>query len=274
VIAPCPPRRAALLVALLAATACAPKRVVLPTDAGEPAPDAQTIAAKSLERCHGLRTLTAEIRLGGRAGRQKVRGRLIAGFQAPDAVRLEAVAPFGPPVFVLAAHGNQSTLLMPRDARVLTGAPPAQMLEALAGAALAPRDLLAFLAGCPAIDPVVTDVRRHGTAWLSFAIDGGTVYLRQRAGSWVVSSIDRSSVRVDYEHATGSHPEAIRLQDGKNSDPRFDLTVTLSQVEINVDLPAEAFTVKVPPDARPMTLEELRQAGPMRDSSAVRRGTS
>ena len=42
------------------------------------------------------------------------------------------------------------------------------------------------------------------------------------------------------------------------------MTAALSQLETNVDLPATAFRVAVPPDAMPMTLDELRQAGPLR----------
>ena len=43
-----------------------------------------------------------------------------------------------------------------------------------------------------------------------------------------------------------------------------DLTAAISQLEANVDLPAAAFREDVQADARPMTLEELRQAGPLR----------
>jgi hypothetical protein len=43
-----------------------------------------------------------------------------------------------------------------------------------------------------------------------------------------------------------------------------DLTATISQLETNVDLDAAAFTVNVPAGAAPLTLDELRQAGPLR----------
>jgi outer membrane lipoprotein-sorting protein len=265
---------AALVVAMLVSAGCAPKRLELPTGAGEPAPDAQAIVAQTLVRCRALRTLTAEIRLSGRAGRQKLRGRLIAGFQAPDSLRLEAAAPFGPPVFILAASGEHSTLLLPRDARVLTDAPPAGILAALAGPALSPGELLPLLAGCPAIDPTITDVRRHGTAWLSFASDRSTVYLRERSGTWTIVAIERPALRVDYSQVSGAQPGTIQLRDPTASASRFDLSLAMSQVEINVEIPKEAFVVKVPDDAVPMTLDDLRQAGPMRDETEQRHGTS
>ena len=47
----------------------------------------------------------------------------------------------------------------------------------------------------------------------------------------------------------------------------FDLTLRLSQVEVDTDVPDEAFTVRVPADAAAMSLDELRQSGPLRDRS-------
>ena len=42
-----------------------------------------------------------------------------------------------------------------------------------------------------------------------------------------------------------------------------DLTATLSQIETNKDLEDAAFTVNVPPGAEPITLDELRDSGPL-----------
>src|SRR6476646_11200910 len=103
--------------------------------------------------CAGVRTLTAEIALSGRAGRQKLRGRVIAGFARPASMRLEGVAPFGPPGFILVSRGGDATLLLPREERVVTGASPEDVLGALTGVALAPADLHAVLTGCVLPDP-------------------------------------------------------------------------------------------------------------------------
>ena len=42
-----------------------------------------------------------------------------------------------------------------------------------------------------------------------------------------------------------------------------DLTLRLSQVDINVPLDPRAFEAEIPADAAPLTLEELRRAGPL-----------
>jgi len=44
---------------------------------------------------------------------------------------------------------------------------------------------------------------------------------------------------------------------------RFDLHLVLSQVETNGVLDAQAFQVRVPPSADPITLEELKRGGPL-----------
>ena len=48
-----------------------------------------------------------------------MRGRAIAGFDLPGSLRLEGVAPFGPPAFILAGRDEAATLLLPRENRVL-----------------------------------------------------------------------------------------------------------------------------------------------------------
>ena len=89
---------------------------ILPTASGTPLADPASILTEALGHCTALRTLTAEIGLSGRAAGQRLRVRLIAGFAAPDRIRLEAVAPIGGPVFILVSEGRSTTLLLTRDA--------------------------------------------------------------------------------------------------------------------------------------------------------------
>jgi hypothetical protein len=43
---------------------------------------------------------------------------------------------------------------------------------------------------------------------------------------------------------------------------RFNLQLALSQVELNAAMAADVFRVRVPPDADPITLDELKRSGP------------
>jgi hypothetical protein len=132
-------KRALLSSAFLVIVACGPpKPPVLPSGAGAPFPGFESAYTQAAAQCDGVRTLSAALDLSGRAGGTRLRGTIHAGFEAPDALRLEGVGPFGRTVFVLVAKGSESTLVLPRDDRVLRGAPPASIVEALAGVALAP----------------------------------------------------------------------------------------------------------------------------------------
>ena len=48
-----------------------------------------------------------------------------------------------------------------------------------------------------------------------------------------------------------------------SASPKADLIVRLSDVNINVTLDKAVFAVDVPAGAEPLTLDELRRAGPL-----------
>ena len=182
-------------------------------------------------------------------------------------MRLEGVAPFGPPAFILAARGRDATLLLPRDQpRVLRGAPPEDILGALTGVTLGPADLQAILTGCVAPMPQPTDGRRHASGWASIDLAGGaTVYLQPGPqGTWTVRAARREGWQIEYPSWNGNFPQTVRLQ-STQPNVNVDLTATLSQIETNKDLEDAAFEVNVPAGAEPITLDELRSAGPLGD---------
>jgi outer membrane biogenesis lipoprotein LolB len=213
--------------------------------------------------CRDVRTLTAELGLRGRAGGQRLSGRVVAGFERPASMRLEAVAPFGQPAFILAAQNGTALLLLPRESRVLRGQPPEAILGALVGVSLAPPDLQALLTGCVLPNPKPMAGRLHANGWASITLEGGAeIYLR-RTAMWEVRAARRDGWQIEYPGWQGRFPQSVRLVSDTPS-VNVDLTATLSQVEANIDLESKAFSVDVPPDARPLTIEELRDSGPLR----------
>jgi hypothetical protein len=242
---------------------CARPRLTLPTDPGTPLPDFQAIHTQVSSAFAGVRTLTSELALSGRAGRQKLRGRVVAGFARSASMRLEGVAPFGPPAFILTARAGTAVLLLPRDSRVLRGARAEDILGALTGVTLGPADLLAILTGCVVPAPQPTGGRLHGNGWASIDLMGGAMlYLQKRGNAWQLRAARRAGWQIEYPMWSGAFPRSVRLQ---SDDPALmvDLTTALSQVETNVDLDEQAFTVTVPNDAEAITLDELRQNGPL-----------
>jgi hypothetical protein len=215
--------------------------------------------------CIGVRTLTAEIGMSGRAGRQRLRGRVVAGFARPASMRLEGVAPFGPPAFILVARGENATLLLPRDApRVLRGAAPEAILGALTGVALGPADLQAILTGCVVPAPQPVGARQHVNGWASIDLSGGaTLYLQPAAQNmWTLRAATRAGWRIEYPSWDGGFPKTVRLQ-STQPDVNVDLTASLSQIETNKTLEDAAFSVDIPVDAEPITLDDLRASGPL-----------
>jgi hypothetical protein len=53
------------------------------------------------------------------------------------------------------------------------------------------------------------------------------------------------------------------IDDDGRAGRTFDLQLTLSQIEVNAPLGADVFVVQVPATARPITLGELRESGPL-----------
>lgn len=248
----------------IAVSACAARRIELPTGPGSPFPEVAQVHAQVSAACTGIRTLTAELALAGRAGGRSLRGRVVAGFERPASMRLEGVAPFGSPAFILAARGDTATLLLPRDNRVLRGARAEEILGALTGVTLAPADLQAILTGCVAAAPRATGGRLHRDGWASIDLAGSaTIYLQRRDAAWQVRAARRAAWRIEYPAWQSGLPQTVRLQ---SEDRSLDvtLTATLSQLETNVDLDPAAFEVNVPASALELTIDELRDAGPLK----------
>jgi outer membrane lipoprotein-sorting protein len=285
----------ALVAALaLASVSCAGPLVKLPSGPGTPAPDAADALAEATSACRAVSTFSAEAAVSGSVGGRRLRGNLFVGVAPPASARIEAVAPAGQPIFIFVATGNDATLFLPRDGRVLRNGRPAAVLEAVAGAPLDAVELRETLTGC-VLSASGAQGRQLGPDWRLVSVGQTDVYLRRNAAAarWqIAAAIHHPSTlrhaqgrpeqgrgttgsgqvsgagewRVEYADLDAGVPRSIRLAsaDGK----RFDLRLKLSQVEMNARLGPEVFRVQIPPDAEPITLEELRRSGPLGSSSA------
>lgn len=250
-----------LALASLGAAACASRDIRLPSGGGTPLPDPATAFHSVTAQCAGLRTLTAEVGLSGRAAGERLRGRLVAGFADPDAMRVEAVAPFGAPVFVIVSKAGVATLLLPRESAALEGEAPGTVVEALTGVRLTPQDLRALLTGCLSAAEVTGGTAfTGGWASLRFA-DGSVMHLRKHGARWTVHGGERAGWRVEYPAWTGTFPATVRLRSGD-----ADLRLDVRQVEANVTIDDAAFTVAIPAGTRRITLADIRRAGTLRES--------
>ena len=256
----------------IAVTSCGvPKPISLPSDPGAPLSDFASVQAQVSSACAAVRTMRGELGLSGRAGNEGVRGRVHVGFERPSAMRLEGVGPFGPPFFILAGRGDSATLVLQREERIIRGAPPEAILEALTGVSLGPADLLAAFTGCvlPAPRPIAGRVHPGDVA--SIDIESGdqgparraTLFLKRSGSRWQLYAARRDRWQIEYVFGTGMFPQSVRLV-SLSPDVPVNLSAALAGIETNVDIDPAAFTVQEQKNLQPLTLEELRQAGPLR----------
>jgi outer membrane lipoprotein-sorting protein len=256
------------MLALLAA-GCGAKHFEVPSGAGTPFPEYRAALDQAREGCRDVKTMRLTLSLSGRAGAEKLRGRVDAGLAAPDEIRLEGRAPFGRPVFILVArNGSSATLWLPRDNRVLPAAPPAAIVEALAGVSLGPGQLRMALAGCGFGDATATGGRAYEESVAVDTANGSTTYLRRADSGWRLVASTDNGLTVEYRDFVGWRPTTVRMwrTASRSGERATDVTVKLSDVELNVTLEADVFRLDVPSDADPLTLDELRRAGPLGDA--------
>jgi hypothetical protein len=253
-----------IAVSCLLTIGCAPRTpIVLPTGAGTPFSAFAAAFDEATSACRGVKTIRASMGMSGKAGSTRLRGRIDAGFESPDRARLEGVHPvFGRPVFVLVAEGGRGTLVLTRDDRVLRDAPPEQIVEALAGVPLGPDALRTAISGC-GFGGVPGEGREFPNRWIAAPVSDGTIYLRRGTAGWEVAAATRGPVTIAYDGYAAGRPSTIRIRAVSNGRTNADLTLRLSDVDINSKLDPRTFQIDLPDRPVPLTLEELRRAGPL-----------
>jgi len=253
-----------LAIAAIALAGCAPRApIVLPTGAGTPYPAFKTAFEEATTACRGVKTIRASLGMSGRAGTTKLRGRIDAGFAAPDRARLEGLHPvFGRPVFVLVAENGKGTLVLTREDRVLRDAPPEQIVEALAGVPLGADALRTAVSGC-GFGGVPGEGQEYSNGWIAAPLPDGVIYLRRGTAGWQVAAATRGPVTIAYADYAAGRPATIRIRAESGGRTSADLTLALSDVDVNSTLDPRTFQIELPDKPIPLTLDELRRAGPL-----------
>jgi hypothetical protein len=262
-------------VAALFGASCAAPRMKLPAlGAGAPLADPSAELADATRACRQVSTMTAEVAVKGSIAHQRIRVRLLVGLQAPASAYMEGVA-FGTSLFALTMGANDATVVLPRDNRVLPHGEPAAVLEALTGVPLSTPELRSTLTGCTSASSRAA--RMIDEKWIAIpgAASAGAaaedVYLTRNGkdAPWQVAAIvhhdpAHGEWHAEYVNEMSGIPRTIRLF---AADDRFDLTLDLMQVEINVTLRPDTFTPRIPPSAAPISIDELRDASGIAEPS-------
>lgn len=257
---------------LFVISACAARTPPRPAGTATADPTAADAFNAATASCRGFRSVEGELALSGRAGDQRVRGRVIAGLEAGGLVRLEAPAPFGAPFFILAGRAERATLLLPRERRVLQDTPVVAVLERLTGLSLGADDLRLIVSGCLVEKADPSEGRRWPGGWQAVTIGPERIaYVRQVQGRPVLAAADYGTWRVDYAAHAGGFPRTIRIR--SSPGPRspgeggIDITARVEQLQVNTQINPLAWQIEVPSDADPMTLDDLRSIAPLGDKT-------
>ena len=270
--------RSVVVTLAVVLTACAARTPPRPTGSQTPDPTAADAFTRATKSCIGLKTVTGELRLSGRAGDEGIRGTLLTGLAAPASIRFEAVAPFGAPVFILAGRDNRATLLFPRDNRVLPDAAVSEILGRITGLSLSATDLRLILTGCLVENPQPSDGRAWPGGWKaitlvpspSTSLTAGpstppsaiNAYLKNVNGAPALVAADYGEWLIDYTNHQNGFPRNVRIRSGT-----VNISAAIEQLEINTAIDDRAFAVDIPPNAERLSLENLRSVAPLRGSN-------
>jgi hypothetical protein len=266
---------AAALAALMTVSCHAPitTLMALPPGPGVPAAGGEQALQAATAACGAVSTFSADIGVAGSVGGRRIpRGHLFVALAAVASARIEALAPFGSPIFVFVARDNDATLLLKRDNRVIQHGRPDAVLAGLTGVPLDASGLRTTLTGCAAT-PDWHQARQIGDDWMTMPDGTGELYLRRgpRAAPWQIAvAIHHDAAgaewRAEYRERQDGVPRSIHLS--ATDRGRFDLALSLSQVDVNAPLEAGVFDVQIPPAARPITVDELNAIGPLGDGGS------
>jgi len=248
---------------------CASTRLTIPRGPTVPLADYQPVFEEATDSCRRVRTLQAALAVNARSGEKRLRGDVLAALARPASLRLVGVASFGAPGFVLVAEPASTTLVLPRDRRVVTGATAGELLEALAGLSLDAEEFRSVVTGCLVPDPRAIEARIHENGWIAVRMEGEAVaYVHTLDDAPVVVAGTRPGMTVWYSDHVQGLPRRVDVRAVDPDGLVTELRATLSQVSINIELEPEVFVAQIREDYVPMTLEQFRgSAGPLETRS-------
>lgn len=250
-----------------AGMACTAPAVTLPT-AGEPEPQAAALHAAATDACRGAQSFSAEFRVNGTVGAERLRRVTLQGAMTRDGrITLRAVAPVGPPIFVMAGTAARAVLVLPRDHRYVDAA-AADIIEALIGLRLTPADWIDLMSGCGAAGAPGPGIRAGRDVVVPVG-DDGRARLHREGATWRLVAAERPDARVDYAQFSGRWPSLARFTSRAGAAVPLALAVTIGQIFVNAALPPRAFDLPSTSGMDAMSLSALRAAGPLGEKGGV-----
>ncbi len=223
--------------------------------------------------CRSVQSTDLVITFRGFNGERSLRRtRARAAVKRPGLLRLEGMTPFGAPAFILIAKPDDAILLLPRERQVVQDASASDLLYFLSGLSLEPDDVHALLTGCVVQDGVSLSAQTYGDDWIAIDLSGGaTVYSRRSSISPVISMGKVGDIIVEYSEHVRGLPRKLRIQTVAATPPT-DLTIELTQVNVNTVINPEAFEVSVPPTFSSVAFDDFQLQSLTEDQSLTTDG--
>jgi hypothetical protein len=254
---------------VLSASCAGRAAFVVPGGPGTLAPEAAAIWTPIAESCRSISSYRSEFALTGQIGTQRIRGlasaKLYTALAATGHIGLEANVS-GQLLFRLGGDADKAVLLL-RDQNRVAAAPPDEILEALIGVPVNPARLLAIVSGCVTTAASIERTARHNEV-LEIVTDDATVYLTSVGTGWQVRAGRFADVSVDYFAFERGLPRDFRLSSSGPDKASVSLDLRVQVVQTNVTLDPALFRVTMPEGAMPISLDELRRAGPLGEQTS------
>ena len=259
------PRLGLGLLLIAGTPACATRAMfVPPAGPGTPVPYAAAAWTEATASCRQARSYAAAVRASGKFGSERLWPVGIDIAVTIDQSIYLAANAVGRSLFVLAGTGNRATLWLRQEERVVTAA-PAEIMDAIAGMSLAPDRLLAVFTGCVARSFTITGAALHGRL-LAVDTADARVYLEQSQGRWRTKAATTDAFVVEFAGYQGVLPGEVWIWSVEGREPASSVRFVISDPEIDGQIPAGVFQVpRGAAGAKPLTLEELRAAGPWKE---------
>jgi len=250
------------MVSCLAFTACATTRgFVRPTGATTPLTDHAGAWQAATAECRGVQSYRGDLRLSGKVAGERIRS-VTLGLAVDATGRLGfETQVMGSSIFRLGGTTANATLLLRADNRVVRG-PAGEIVEALIGVRLDPARLLAVLAGCVATSLDATAAERLG-AFVQVTLPDATVFLSDDGRGWRPRAGTFEQLLVDYQRIEAGYPHQILITSEPGRSPSVSLSIAVRSLDINPVFTGAEFHVTPPDGAIPISLDELRAAGPL-----------